>query len=74
MPASILWAAHAHAADGEVTLTPRSCQDVYVLYKPVQFIGELKNSSGEIVRLQSIRDLANENVRYLFLEIVTPEG
>jgi hypothetical protein len=57
-----------------VTLNLRSHQDVYVLHEPVQFMGELKNSSGEIVRLQSMRDLADENMRYLFLEIITSEG
>lgn len=72
--ASALPIVHGHAADGEVALKLRSYQDVYVLHEPVQFIGELKNNSDEIVRLHSMESLADENMSYLFLEIITPEG
>jgi hypothetical protein len=72
--ASALPTVHVHAADGEVALKLRSYQDVYVLHEPLQFIGELINNSDQLVRLNSMEGLADENMMYLFLEIITPNG
>jgi len=62
------------AAEGDVSLTLRSYQDVYVLHEPLQFMGELRNNSDQLVLLNSMEGLSDENMRDLFLEIITPNG
>lgn len=62
------------AIGNDIVLNLRSHQDIYVLHEPLHFIGELRNDAEQLVMLNSMEGLSDENMTYLFLEIITPSG